>query len=184
MPTTKELGERIKRRRLARNLTLKQVGDKAKVSATHLSEIERGKTSPTIGALVRIARALGEEPARLVEEETGARVSVVRRGERRVWTSASSRIHVLSRPIQPHELTLLEVELEAGGRDAAVSLAECGEVLMVVLHGVVEVARAGGRHELREGDALHLAAREPHEVRGAGGSPARILWVSSPPLAW
>ena len=44
MPSKQELGERIKRFRLERNLTLKEVEVKAKVSATHVSEIERGMT--------------------------------------------------------------------------------------------------------------------------------------------
>ena len=39
MPSKQQLGERIKRFRLERNLTLKEVELKAKVSATHVSEI-------------------------------------------------------------------------------------------------------------------------------------------------
>lgn len=38
-------------------------------SATHISEIERGKTSPTIRALLRVAAALGKEPSYFIEEE-------------------------------------------------------------------------------------------------------------------
>ena len=52
---------------MERRLTLKQVEAAAGLSATHLSEIERGRTSPTVGALLRIARALGKHPAYFVE---------------------------------------------------------------------------------------------------------------------
>ena len=48
MTSREQLGERLKRFRLDRNLTLKEVELKAKVSATHVSEIERGMTSPTV----------------------------------------------------------------------------------------------------------------------------------------
>ena len=72
-----ELGERLRRLRFARNLTLKEVEAKAHVSATHLSEIERGKTSPTVGALVRIARALGEDDGIPARPETGAKLHAV-----------------------------------------------------------------------------------------------------------
>ena len=183
MPTTKELGERIKRRRLARNLTLKQVGEKAKVSATHLSEIERGKTSPTVGALMRIAHALGEAPARLVEEEAGAKLAVVRRAERRTWSADGSTLHVLSRPIEPHDLTLLEAELRPGGADPTAGLAASGEVLVVVLRGQIAVLRAGTRQVLREGDVVHFAAREAGGMSCEGEIAARVLWVCSPPAA-
>jgi len=182
MPTTTELGERIKQLRLARNLTLKQVGEKAKVSATHLSEIERGKTSPTVGALMRIAHALDREPAHLVNDEDVPSISVVRRSERRTWSTGDGTIVGLSRPIRPHELSLLEVEIEPGARDPTAGLGQSGEVLVVVLHGVVEIVVCGNHHLLRDGDVLHFPAHDPHQVRVAEGGRARILWVTSPPV--
>lgn len=183
MPTTTGLGERIKQRRLARNLTLREVGDKAKVSATHLSEIERGKTSPTVGALVRIARALGEEPSRLVAQDSGPRVAVVRRGERRRWTSGGAAMQVLTRPVRPHDLTVVEMEPGAEGAGSTQGIAGTGEVLVVVLRGAVEVVLAGGVQALREGDVLHFSAREPYGLRAVDGVTARCLMVFSPPLA-
>ena len=64
-----ELGRRIHGLRVERQLTLKQVEEASGLSATHLSEIERGRTSPTIGALTRIARALGRDASYFIETE-------------------------------------------------------------------------------------------------------------------
>ena len=64
-----ELGRRIRKLRLERRMTLKQVEQASDLSATHLSEIERGRTSPTIGALVRIARALQKDASYFIEVE-------------------------------------------------------------------------------------------------------------------
>ena len=47
----KLLGRRVRRIRQDKGLTLKQIEAKVGVSATHISEIERGKTSPTIQAV-------------------------------------------------------------------------------------------------------------------------------------
>src|SRR5438093_12552772 len=66
-PSPAELGRRIRMLRISRGLTLKELEERGGISATHVSEIERGKASPTIGALGRIARALGLRPATLVE---------------------------------------------------------------------------------------------------------------------
>src|SRR5215470_17697033 len=66
-PTPEELGRRIKLMRVSCGLTLKDLEERGGISATHVSEIERGKASPTVGALARIARALGLRPAALVE---------------------------------------------------------------------------------------------------------------------
>ena len=56
-----ELGRRVRALRLQRGMTLKQVESLCGLSATHLSEVERGRTSPTLGALTRLAGALGRE---------------------------------------------------------------------------------------------------------------------------
>src|SRR6266545_3257426 len=66
---TEELGRRIRKCRLERRMTLKQVERISDLSATHLSEIERGRTSPTIGALVRVARALDRDASYFIEPE-------------------------------------------------------------------------------------------------------------------
>ena len=64
-----ELGRRIRKCRLDSRMTLKAVEQASGLSATHLSEIERGRTSPTIGALVRIARALNRDASYFIERE-------------------------------------------------------------------------------------------------------------------
>ena len=180
MPTT-ELGERIKQLRLVRNLTLKQVGEEAKVSPTHLSEIERGRTSPTVGALVRIAHALGYEPAQLVDDEERPTVSLVRAGERRSWSAGPTTVSSLSRGIRPHELSVLEIELAADRPGTADLPGETGEALVAVLEGEIEVELSGKRYTLRAGDALHFGLQDPHELR-ATGVHARLLWVARPPV--
>jgi len=127
-----ELGERIKKLRLAQNLTLKELEAKAGVSATHLSEIERGLTSPTVGAVARVARALGEDPALLVIERAGARLAVVRRAERRTLKAGGASLHALGAPIDGAEMSLVEIELAEGDSDFAPALAG-GEERVLVL---------------------------------------------------
>jgi transcriptional regulator with XRE-family HTH domain len=180
MPT--ELGERIKQLRLAQDLTLKQVGEKAKVSATHLSEIERGKSSPTVGALVRIAHALGEEPARLVTDDDAPPVAFTRRSERRAWSSGLVTFASLSPGVNPHEISILEITLPAGQTALAAAPGDAGEALAVVLEGDVEIELGEKRHLLREGDALHFRLHDPHALR-TGVAGARLLWVTNPPLS-
>jgi transcriptional regulator with XRE-family HTH domain len=180
MPT--ELGERIKQLRLAQDLTLKQVGEKAKVSATHLSEIERSKTSPTVGALVRIAHALGLEPAQLVDDDVGPAVAFVRRAERRTWLSGALAFSSLSPGIHPHEISILEIAVAAGVSGPAAVPGAAGEALAVVLEGEVEMELGEKKHVLREGDAVHFRLHDPHALR-AGSAGARLLWVTRPPLS-
>ena len=82
MPTKQEVGRRVRLARFRRNLTLKEVAARSGMSATHISEIERGKTSPTIGALDRIAKALEERSAHFVEEQVRSLAVLTTRKDR------------------------------------------------------------------------------------------------------
>ncbi len=172
-----ELGERIKKLRLAQDLTLKQLEAKARVSATHLSEIERGLTSPTVGALARIARALGEELALLANERALRRVALVPRGERRAWAASGARVASLGAGIDGAEMAMAEIELETDAVDFDPGPAAAEEFLLV-LAGTIELRLGSSTHVLAPGDAIHYAAQAPRALRAREA--ARLLWVAVP----
>jgi transcriptional regulator with XRE-family HTH domain len=60
-----KIGDNIKRIRLAKNLSQKEVISSAKLDAAQYSRIESGKTDPSVTTLDRIAKALGVSLAEL-----------------------------------------------------------------------------------------------------------------------
>ena len=82
MPSVEEVGRRLKAVRKELGMTLKEVAEASGMSPTHISEIERGKTSPTVGALRKIAGALGKETAFFVENKPLPRISIVKKEDR------------------------------------------------------------------------------------------------------
>jgi methylmalonyl-CoA mutase cobalamin-binding subunit/DNA-binding XRE family transcriptional regulator len=60
------LGRRVQELRTARSWTQAQLADEAGLDRTYISGLERGKQNPTIGALLRLARALHAPLDRLV----------------------------------------------------------------------------------------------------------------------
>jgi methanogenic corrinoid protein MtbC1/DNA-binding XRE family transcriptional regulator len=62
------LGGRVQELRTARGWTQQQLADEAKLDRTYISGLERGRQNPTIGALLRLARALEVPLDRLVIE--------------------------------------------------------------------------------------------------------------------
>lgn len=184
VPSKQELGERLKRFRLERNLTLKQVELKAKVSATHVSEIERGMTSPTVGALTRIAKAMGTEPSYFLRSDVSPAFSIVRKGGRRVLTynNWGAKIDCLTDGIARTDMSFLEVELDHGiGRDIE-PMMHTGEELIHIRKGVVEIHVGDDRHLLKQGDSIHFQSRRPHTIKNIGDGQALIFWVASPPF--
>jgi transcriptional regulator with XRE-family HTH domain len=184
MPNKRELGERIKRFRLERNLTLKDVELKAKVSATHVSEIERGMTSPTVGALTKIAKALGSEPSYFLGGDQLSPISVVRKNQRKVLTYENwgAKINCLSKGIKRAMMSFLELELEPGNREDLEPLIHTGEEFIHIIKGVVEIFVGLERHRLKDGDSIHFKSHEPHTIRNIGDGQARLLWASLPPF--
>ena len=58
-------GKKIRQARKARKLTLQELGDRVGLTGSHISQIERGTSIPSVGALWEIADALGLSMAEL-----------------------------------------------------------------------------------------------------------------------
>ena len=175
-----DLGERIRAVRKQRRLTLKELEVTSGFSATHISEIERGKTSPTIGALVRIAQALGKEPSYFLEEEQLCEVALVRRDDRKPLPDESAaRGEFLTPGIPGGRLNAYLLKVDPGRtRDFSYS-AHPGEEGAFVLSGSVEFMVGGEVHTMAVGDAIHSPSERPHVFRNPGREEAQILFVST-----
>ena len=175
-----ELGRRIRKLRLERRMTLKQVEQASGLSATHLSEIERGRTSPTIGALVRIARALEKDASYFIEHEERAEIAYLTREKARATTpSPGVSAESLSPGIPgsrlfPYRLTLAAT---AGAELSLKAQAMDGDALYLVRRGRVESQFGETKLTLGEGDAVQASLALPHRLRAAQGEAAEIIAV-------
>src|SRR5437588_9110903 len=77
------IGSRVRALREAMDLSLRELGERAGVSAPMLSQVERGETSPTLAIAARIAGGLELSLSQLLRLDESEGVSVVRRRERR-----------------------------------------------------------------------------------------------------
>ncbi len=177
-----ELGRRVKAERLARDMTLKQVADAAGLSPTHISEIERGRTSPTVGALMKIAHALDKSATYFVEEEALPTVSVVRRADRPTHTVTDQGRDVASASYLTVGIPagrLRVVELGDIGAGPVAGSAHEGEDILLVTAGRVRVTVGEKLYELSEGDCIQFRGSLKHSVERAGEGPAQVLWVTA-----
>jgi len=179
-----ELGRRIKMLRIARGMTLKDLEERGGISATHVSEIERGKASPTVGALGKIASALGLRPATLVESQPLPEVSVRRADDADThplhWGGAT--IVPLAGPVRDATLGLHRITLPIA-REVLLQHRHDGEEWVTVVSGVAEVRVEGRPYVLREGDSLHFHATRAHSYANLGSAPATLLVAGRPRLA-
>src|SRR5690242_10654760 len=101
-----DVGERLRSIRTLRRCTLRSVADRAGVSESFLSQVERGKSSASIASLRRIAGALGVNVADLFEPSGLPAPRVLRRGER---PSLAFGVLGTKRLLTPRPLQHLEV---------------------------------------------------------------------------
>jgi transcriptional regulator with XRE-family HTH domain len=183
-PSPSELGHRIKMMRISRGLTLKDLEERGGISATHVSEIERGKASPTVGALGRIARALELRPATLVEPRVLPQIAVMRaaeRGAHRVQCG-SAVIEPLTEPVDAAEIGGHLMTLPVR-REPALTHRHEGEEWLTVLSGAIEVRVEGQSFVVREGDSIHFRAHREHSYLNLASNPAVILMAVRPRLS-
>lgn len=63
----REVGRRIAARRRALGLSQERLAAKARMDRTAIGKIERAERGLTVATLLRLARALGTSPSRLLE---------------------------------------------------------------------------------------------------------------------
>jgi transcriptional regulator with XRE-family HTH domain len=175
-----ELGRRIHALRIAQHMSLKQVQRGSGISSQHLSEIERGQTSPTIGSLIRIARALGRDTSYFLEPDERSDPALWRREEAKARPHASGvAIESLSpgipaSAVHPYRL-IFEPDLKAVLEIPAQPFP--GESIYYVSQGALDVQIGGERVALTEGDALQASDGERHHLQARGAAQAEVLAI-------
>jgi transcriptional regulator with XRE-family HTH domain len=177
-----ELGRRIRKLRSERRMTLKQVEHVSGLSATHLSEIERGRTSPTIGALLRIARALEKDVSYFIEREERPDVAHHLREQVAGFVAGTGvTAESLSPGIPGSSLFTYRVRLEPR-REAELRLLSQelpGDSVLHVQMGRLAARVGEQQYTLEAGDTLQASLTLAHELRAAGDSPVEFVFIST-----
>jgi transcriptional regulator with XRE-family HTH domain len=177
-----EIGKRIKKVREEQHLTLKNVEAKAGISATHISEIERGKTSPTIGALIRIAEALNRAPAYFIEDEELEDVSFVAFEDRKQCKleRCPGITEKLTKSIPSGKINAQLITLSPFRTEEVSLHAHGGDEAALILQGKVRFKVAEKGYELVEGDSIYFLASQDHGYHIASATEqAKMIWFAS-----
>jgi transcriptional regulator with XRE-family HTH domain len=179
MITREELGRRLRETRTRKGMTLKQLDEASGFSATHISEIERGKTSPTIGALLRIAGALGKPPSYFIESETLPETAFVPANGRVRLNVGGVAGEMLTPGIPGGRLRAAIFWLEPGGPALEIPK-EVGEECGYVIRGEVEFSVGRDMRRLLPGFAIHHATYTDRVIRAVGTETAEIVMLGMP----
>ena len=177
--TALQPGQRFRRMRTRRGLSLAQVARATGVSVGFLSALERGQMRSSIATLRRIARFYRTNILSLFEPASD-NPRLVRPQERKILESNPQvRMELLAwgnTAMEPH---LFRVKPGGGSGD---SYSHEGEEFLHVLRGNFEIWLNGKEHyTLRPGDSLYFESSTPHRWRNPGRTETWVLWINTPP---
>ena len=172
------IGERIHSIRLKNNLTLKELGERTDLSAAYLSNVENGRTSPTLENLEKICRAVQYDLAKMVSESVEFS-PLIRKSERQSVYRNNYRIknELLTPPgvlMRGSCLTLF-----AGDDTEEVSFGHEHDEYFVVAKGKLTITlNDTDEYQMEAGDAIYVKSRTPHRYRRSGEGDT-ILYVTT-----
>jgi transcriptional regulator with XRE-family HTH domain len=169
----------VKQRREAAGLSLRELAARSGISASMISDIERGTKSPTVTTVVRLAQALGVSAAALIDGSAGPapRIRVLRRGEGAGgehparWQSLGpaapgSRIDFVRYQIPPSTVLGPSTAHAPGTVEH-----------MHVVTGTVRVTVGDETAELTAGDSCSCRTDAPHGVENLDPSTEALIYL-------
>lgn len=168
------VGTALAAARHAAGLSMRELAKRADVSQPFLSQVENGRSMPSLATLYRLAGALGVSPSTLMPTVGGDRSTVVvRRGEgtRLPVAEGPRAAHGRLLAAGPHHrLEVVEYDIEAGD-DLGEWFESVGEMTVYVARGTLEVeVQDAGTWTLAAGDAITHPADLRHRWRSPAGA--------------
>ena len=169
---TQSLGERIRVMREKQQVDLKVVAEKTGYSLEYLQEIEGGKVSPPVGALIQISRALAVDSSSLLAEDKKKerRQSYLKRTKAYAYKS-------LTPDAEDKHLWAYQVTLEPKKEHEMVEYKHEGEEFVYVVEGRVEIQVGKEKNVVKKGQSLHFNSGITHNLKNLSSKQSTLLVV-------
>jgi transcriptional regulator with XRE-family HTH domain len=173
----RRVSEALKKYRKSRDLSLDELAQKSGVSRAALSQIEGGRTNPTLSVLWKVAAGLGVQFQDLLDITSDSGAKVLRAGDAVMLRSADGRIEsrLLSPGGAPPDVELYELRFAPKGVQRSDSHGRGTTETVFVLKGALRVTVGEDEHELLTGDTVYFPADVPHRYENRGSSETRVL---------
>jgi transcriptional regulator with XRE-family HTH domain len=177
------VGQRLRAERERLGMSLRELARRVAISPSALSQIETGRSRPSVGTLYAIVSELGLS----LDELFGARRAVEpaepsvvqRRGERKALDLESGVRWERLTPTPERETDFLYVVYEVGGASSrpGTHMRHTGREYGIVLSGRLRVTIGfDEEHELGPGDSIAFDSSRPHRLENAGDVPVEAIW--------
>ena len=157
--------KKIRKMRLDRGWTQKDLADAVNVTKGYVSRIETSDTAPPVGMLIAIAQAFGVDMNTFFNsEEENTYVCVTRRNKRPevAWdTKANAKFEHLALNF-PNRAFDAYIMSTPGNSEVSQHTQHKGQEMLFVIKGEVDFTVNDKTYNLKEGDAIHFDSTYTH----------------------
>jgi len=175
-----DVGTRLKELRESQGVSMRSLATKSGLSANALSMIERGRTSPSVSTLYKLADALGVSITAFFGTQTDKQQVVFLKSDERTRIPFARGIfeglggEKFVGKVEPFVLTL-----ESGASSGPHTMAHTGHEFVFCLRGEIEYVVEKNIYKMTPGDSLLFAAQLKHKWKNAGRTVTNALVVLS-----
>lgn len=193
----KIIGEKIKSIRESRNLTIREVAERAGLNIEQVERIENNKDFPSLAPLIKIARVLGVRLGTFLDDQDELGPVITRKkdnsedniirftntsGQEGTQNKKNMEYYALSqdksgRHMEPFLINVYPTK----DVDFILSTHE-GEEFIYVLEGIIEINYGKNTYILEEGDSIYYDSIIAHHVHAGNDQVAKILGVVYTPF--
>jgi len=177
------IGERLKKVRLEKGYTLKDVAGESGYSKALISRIENENVSPSINSLLRIAKALDIRAYDLFLPPKDTEPSVINKAKRKKvkMSDGKTEVEFLTDQAQENKMESLLITLEPGASAGSELGGQTGEIWMMQLKGESELTLENKNITLENGDSAYFKASVPHSFKNISKGKSVVLCAITPP---
>lgn len=191
MTAGKNVGERIANIRQLKNITREELADRCQFSAEMLARLEESEAIPSLGHLVKIARALGERLGTFLDDMDESGPVICRQGLARPGASFSNKksnarvnldFAALASDKSGRHMEPFIIDIDSTERTDYIMSSHEGEEFVYVLSGSIEIIYGKETHILEPGDSIYYDSVVEHHIHSANGQTGKILAVVYAPF--
>jgi transcriptional regulator with XRE-family HTH domain len=182
MPGELVQGRRLSKRRKEMGLSLRDLAERTQLTASFLSQVERGVTNPSLNSLQRIAEALSV-PLLFFLAEDKHKSQVVRVQNRPEMTFSDSNIvYELLTPDLSGKFEVVCGTLKPGVENIVRRLSVDTEEFIIVQEGSLLVGLESDEYTLHPGDTIYFEGSALRHLTCASSGEVRWISVITPPV--
>jgi len=179
------VGEKVKTLREQKGLSLKELAELTGFSTALLSQMENHLVSPSLGTMIKLAKALGVRVGDFLGDTEGEPFAIVRKDERKTVSRFASKEGVkygysyesLGFEKKNRRMEPFIVTLEPATVKTSKTSVHDGEEFIFVLEGEMEVILGNHTDILYPGDSIYYDSNIPHRVQCHQDRITKILAV-------